>query len=411
MKHKILIALTLIAFTSCMKMKKKGEDEPAVAAPARPVTNQQPQEVKADVTELVYTYLPTEERAAQPVQFLFPNHWPKTVYVKKDGGESLPVSNQGQWEDNLTSQEKVNYQFYSKVGMQFILLDEVEVLPILKLDVASDLNLAQKYKLSEKTRYIVFSELSLAPQAHLYLEDFSGKIEIKKIYSNSGIIQTFANDSCGDQDQNGKSGGNINFQIQSGTGFLKIVMKGQNGASGAPAKPSDMALMGLPGNRGTPAEFNRVAGDVFNVPIYFYNCVVGPGVGGNGEDGKQGYPGNNGKNGGHSGTALIENMTSDLIVSMDAISGEKGIGSVGGAGGIGGQPGRGGDGNQDDLAIYVRSHGFPETTPILSNACMAAPSGVQGKQGTNGLNGVDGKNGEIQQVCLITADNKQQCNK
>ena len=216
MKHKILMAVAIVTVSSCMKLKKK-DDEAAKPAPLA-----QAQEAKVekpfvnDRTELDYEYdISEDEKELPAVKFLASADWPSEIVItkkvlkdsEKEEQKTIHFDDKGEWKDFITTENKVSYKFFSKVGTQSILLDEVEVLPVLDLKLTDDLNLAEKYKLNSKTKVIYIGNLEISQQKHLYLNDYSGQIIIQNINSSGGIIQAFAPLARAEVDQDGRSGG------------------------------------------------------------------------------------------------------------------------------------------------------------------------------------------------------------
>lgn len=401
MKHKILIALTLVVFSSCMKLKKKG-DEAAPATTPTPVATLQTNAVE----ELSYQYIPSKQGSANKVEFKVPSYWPTTVLVKRSSKTELekeipvPFDQSRIWTDSLTSENKMTYKFYSKNGTDLTLLEEVEVLPVLDLMLTEDLDLVKKFEITSKTKVIYIHYLNLNGQKHLFVEDFSGKIIIEQLESDIGFIQTFPLDEKAEMGHDGKSGGSIEMKIVSGNGNLNIVMKGQDGGTGLQGAAPDATFKGGRGTDGAPAEFIGVP--PANRGATKFNCSVSPTNGGPGDQGKKGNRGDVGKNGGNTGTVSIENLASDIQITTKRIVGLKGMGGEGGNGGEGGDPGLGGDGAELDLEKFLNkiNRGLdPETTrnvrrfQILGTPCAAASNGRQGNPGNPGNPGDPGIDG------------------
>lgn len=409
MKHKILTALILVVLMSCMKMKKK-DAEPQQTAVAAEIKKQ----VRA-VDLLTYEYV-TEENIQtkkpaitqiKKVKFLSPVNWPQSVILKKTDGEKvseIPIEfdENSEWYDLLISENKVSYQFLSAVNNQMVLLEEVEVLPPLNMTINEDFNLADYFQLNKKTKEIFFENLNIGLQKRLYLNDFSGKIKIKNLKSNSGFIQSFSTNARAENDFDGKDGGVVQIDIENGSGDLTVFMKGQNGGHGSLTKSPDILIKGASGARGEMARFNInfTSGSLFP----YYDCVAPAGNGTDGGKGMTGYNGFTGKSGGHSGTAAVHIYSDQLQVNLIAQEGVFGSGSPGGTGGEGGDPGPGTSSEDDFTSI---SKGNPTIT--LAKKCEPSVAGKKGPTGDPGLPGGNGVNGIKQRSCLYFADKKINC--
>ncbi len=418
MKHKILVSVLLVGLSGCMKIAKK--DAENKIAP-QVVTNEVPEEKNTrSQTELTYSYDVDGKANLKKVRFSAAASWPASVVVKKTDGDKASefgaeFNENAEWSDLLISENKVNYQFFSKLEEQLILLDEVEVLPPLSIDVAEDLNLAQKYSLNQKTKLIYFESLNLGLQKRIYFENYSGKIQIENLTSQSGFIQAYPANARAVNDVDGKDGGVIRIEILSGTGDITFLMKGENGGNGSPAKPPDATKKGANGERGTPSKFEYV--HLGNAQIAM-KCSTTPGTGGNGIKGHEGYGGHEGKSGGHSGRAIITNYSTQLEIMMESQAGAYGIGSAGGTGGEGGDPGSGADGADEDHQILLRASnscirlndGSCYALPISEDLrCPHAASGIKGGTGGNGPTASNGIDGTKQKSCLYQGEQKVKC--
>ena len=401
MKHKILIALAFLTLFSCMKIKKKDDDMPQIQGTA---------EIKAQIQpsdKLTYKFITDKTNSTKKIQFLAPTSWPKSVFLKKtDGSKSselgIEFNDSLEWSDLFISENKVSYQFYSIFDSQLVLLDEVDVLPPLNITIEEDLNLAKYFNLNAKTKYIYFENLNIGLQKHLYLENFSGKIQIKNLNSKSGFIQSYPSNARAENDLDGKDGGIIELEILNGIGDVTMFMKGENGGHGSLAKSPDSFNKGAAGERGVSAKFS---------PIYipdslfpYYACSSSPGNGTNGGKGLIGYSGYSGNSGGHSGMASVYISSNNLEVFLIAQEGVFGSGSPGGIGGEGGDPGLGSDG-EEDFKILTKSNPMIQ----LTKKCEPSSNGEKGPTGDPGLPGGNGVNGLKQRSCLFHADQKVKC--
>ena len=399
MKHKILSAIMLVVLTSCMKIKKKDAEtqQTAVAFETRN------QNQAADSL----TYEHVADKQIKKVKFLSPSNWPQSVILKRTDGEKvaeIPIEfdENSEWYDLLISENKVNYQFLTSLNNQIVLLDEVEVLPPLNLTINEDLNLAKYFSLNKKTKSIYFENLNIGLQKHLYLENFSGKIKIKNLISESGFIQSFSANARAENNFDGKDGGVIQIDIENGSGDVTVFMKGENGGHGSLAKSADNLIKGVSGERGASAKFsiNFIPGSLFP----FYDCAVPAGNGTDGGKGSTGYNGFSGKSGGHSGTATVRVHSDLLQVVLIAQEGVFGNGSPGGSGGEGGDPGPGST-CEEDFKTFTK--GNPMIA--LAKRCEPSAAGKKGPTGDPGLPGGNGVNGIKQRSCLDFADKKVNC--
>ena len=410
MKHKILTAALLVILSSCMKIKKKDSELPTAPAPA--VIQMNNQVIQSKATEsLQYNYEADQFSGLHKVRFTAALNWPKAVVLKKTDGEkvqefAIEFNEEAVWSDLIISENKVNYKFFSKVESQLIPLDEVEVLPVLKLRLIEDLNLAQKYKLDQKTKVIYISSLEIGLQKHLYLEEFSGQIIIENIKSDSGFIQTFPLGARAALDVEGRSGGVLDVIIKSGSGILNIFMRGENGGKGRPAHSADSTLKGTIGAAGTPAEFKncRIIDSGYGINGALCSCSQSPAPGGKGGRGLKGFSGHDGKSAGHSGTATIFSNSRSLQLLLNAQEGSMGVGSQGGMGGDGGDGGMGGDGAEKDFKIRNQS-----ILVGLDAKCDMAGNGAAGDIGDFGSPGSNGNDGLKQKSCLYQVGEKEKC--
>lgn len=416
MKHKILIAIAMIFFASCMKVKKKGDDDSAAAVSPEVTSNQSTPLIQAATAldTISYTYLASEKDGLDKIQFSKPINWSAKATLKKIDKENQTQVNvtfdeNGQWTDFLTTENKVTYQFYSELGQ----LQEVQVLPTLNLIVKDDLNLAKKFDLNEKTKVIHIRYLGIEASKHLYLEDFSGQLIIDNVETSDGTIQTFPESSRAEIGNDGKNGGLANVKIGSGSGNLTIVMAGQAGGNGVPAAKPDAALKGKNGERGARADFKiiQVMGPQINLNdvnlVSTYACSVPPQNGGNGDHGKDGHQGNNGFKGGNSGIAIVENLSNALSIQLQSSAGKKGLGSIGGDGGEGGDPGPGGDGGAVDFEMFLQETGNSRSLPF--EGCSPALPGARGGRGYQGSPGDDGTVGDVEKSCITNPDKTVNC--
>lgn len=418
MKHKILMSIFLLGLSACMKVAKKGAENKV--APQVITSEESEEKITQNRSQLTYSYDVDGKANLKKVRFIAAANWPTSVVVKKTDGDKTSefgaeFNESGEWSDLLISDNKVNYQFSTKLQDQLIPLDEVEVLPPLNMEITEDVNLAQKYSLNQKTKLIYFENLNLGLQKRIYLENFSGKIQIQSLVSQSGFIQAYPANARAVNDVDGKDGGILRIEILNGTGDVTLFMKGENGGNGSSAKPPDAKLKGAPGGRGTPAQFNYMGSANGQI---IYKCSIEPGTGVDGFKGHQGNPGFPGKSGGHSGRVLVTNQSTELEVMIEAQPGVFGIGSSGGTGGEGGDPGPGADGGDEDYQLFLRAqnrcidggNGQCYVSSIsVGTRCLKANDGIKGGVGDFGLSASNGIDGTKQKSCLYQGLQKVKC--
>ncbi len=376
MKHKIFPLVVIAIFSSCMKVKKKGED-PQI----RPSGVSKVQEVTGRTfNEFSYDY------QGNQIEFQFPASWPNNLVLKKVqmNKENLVqqlvihLHDNHTWIDDLNSQNKVSYQFFQAEGAELKLLEEVEVMPPLNLDLVEDFNLAKTFSLNSKTKKILIQKLNLSNGTHLYLEDYSGLIQIDQLQSANGIIQTFPQGAKASNDVPGRPGGKVELLLNSAVGNLTIRMFGEAGGNGSPGAPPDEKIQGKAGQPGNPATYFEPA--TINPSLKLAYCQTPPGNGHDGGRGRQGYPGNAGANGGDSGFAKVELLNhSDFEIQSFYKAGQKGFGGPGGAGGLGGIGGPAGS-----IAAKIMA------TITYCEPAAAGATGGTGDQGHPGGEGQDG---------------------
>jgi len=439
-KNQIVFVLLGIGLLSgCMKIQKKENKEssaPVIAtAPADPervspgAASVEPQvEVKKSpsiqkrTTVFQYHYeLAKGEKTSDQgdnildrVQFEFPINTPQQLLVEKTilgdqkSGSAFLINLDvnGKWNDVIVSSNKVNYKFYKKDQDGQKLLNEVEVLPVLNLNLNQDLNLSSQYQINSKTKLIYFKSLEVSSEAHLFIQDFSGKIVIENLVSTNGTLQTFPTGQRADFGQNGRSVGDFEVNVINGSGRLNIIAIAESGGDGLPGQDPDESLRGRPGHIGEPAHFlssgtsncNGVSGLCIRSDLY--ECRQPGAAGTMGGSGLRGYPGHDAGDGGSVKPVKVTSYTAQVDFSFLGRYGQKGLGGQGGAGGFGGNGGPGGDGgvrdfirerggdpdNQKDKVKYLFGVG-------LSKVCEPSSPGAVGPRGEVGANGHDGRDG------------------
>lgn len=435
----ISVSVVIGLLSGCLKIQKKDSKEPALpvvaSAPATPsVTRTEPAlaEPVVDIkkspalrkrtTVFQYHYESTaSEKNTQQnddhldhVQFEFPINTPEQLLVEKtmlDGQKSgseffITLDEEGRWNDVIISQNKVNYKFYKKDQDGQKLLNEVEVLPVLNMNLSQDLNLMAEYQINSKTKLIYFKSLEMTSEAHLFIQDFSGNIIIENLVSSEGTLQTFPIGQRADFGKNGRSVGNFSVNVLNGSGRLNILAVAESGGDGLPGRDPDETLRGKPGGIGTPAHFissgTTNCGGVSGLCIRndLYECRQPGSPGGNGGAGLRGYPGKDAGDAGDIGLIKMNSEVAQVDFKFISRTGQKGLGGPGGAGGFGGSGGPGGDGGVRD---FIRERGGdPDNVKDqvknlfavqLSKACEPALPGATGPRGETGASGHDGRDG------------------
>lgn len=375
MKHKILLLAIPFVLSSCMKLKKKG-DEPAAPSAATEIVQQQAtQKEKFD-----YEYVYEPGQSVQKVLFTFPNHWPDQIVMVETNVNDENVHRQEAFDISKTRsvsvlllpEIKVNFKFFKVVVGKLEPLEEVEVLPVLNLDLDTDLNLFKTYSLNSKTKKIFISSLRLRASSHLFLESFSGVIQIESIESEGGVIRTFPSDQRAADGVDGRSGGSVTFAINQGSGELHLEMVGEKGGDGKKPLPPGEDKRGAPGADGRQSFY------VPDMSIYgprLQTCASPGTVGLPGDHGIQGDSGNDGMNGGNSGQAAVYLRAGNISVYSTNKGGAKGLAGAPGQGGPGGFGGKGGS--------------YSDTSLV----CGSFANGAQGDPGILGALGHDGEEG------------------
>ncbi len=380
MKHKIYLLGVLIALSSCMKLKKKSAD--ADASPSASVEASELQSSKnLTVNEFGYEYVFDKYRSFQEVKFNFPSSWPDEIIMIETELDEQKIEKKSVLRDNetrvkivpLMSKYKVSYKFYKSVAENLELLDEAEVLPVLDLELATDLNIAQQFNLNAKTKTIFIANLRIDENAHLFLENYSGRIQIANLESKFGFIQTFDSNQRAPLGLDGRSGGSVTIEIANAQGELNLVMIGEKGGDGDNAAEPSESKRGMKGIDGEKSKYNLK--DISSFLPGGFVCVKAGTKGLNGGKGIRGDDGGDGKNGGHSGKAIVKLAAGALLINSQNKGGVKGLGSLAGLGGPGGIGGKTGTESDPD------------------QVCGSVPAGSEGPQGDSGKDGHDGEDG------------------
>lgn len=403
MLHKISVLGILIFSMGCMKIQKKGEqkkEEAPVSLPSPSVKEQM------QSNKVVLDYELSE--GSESIRFQLPDGWPQLLVVEKNKGAEKIFSREvynvsGEWRDSLDGKSKFGYRFFAKISDQLILLDELEVLPILDLTLNQDYRLDEIYQIGDKVRKIQLRHLYLKQKAKFFIGDFSGRIEIEDLISDDGAIQTFPTGQRA-VGKDGRSVGSFEIQASTARGKLYLNLVAESGGHGSVGENPDEKLTGSAGENGTPAQFSQRPGDLcagtngFCLSSVVFDCSQSPLDGENGGRGLDGYPGHAGFNGGSVESVKLI-VPAELSVQINKVVGAKGEGGAGGAGGPGGPGGKGGDGGEKDFLKFLKLN--PEDAAnrthlnLLGKTCNAAEHGSKGPQGGTGSKGPDGLAGNI----------------
>jgi len=406
--HKISLVYLIcgVLFTTgCMKLKKKGEEEKS------PLVETEVASQSIEVQKLDFDY--EIDEGVQKVRFQIPNSWPESVVVEKTVGtekaslREIAMTKQT-WKDILSSESKTSYKFFEKTEKDLKLIEQVDVIPVLDFDLESEVHLEDLFGSLALVRKIRIQNLEMSSSAKLYISDFKGYLQLDRVISDKGTIQTFPEGARAKQGD-GRSVGDFTIRILDGSGELNLYAVAEAGANGANGAPPDLKLKGGDGLDGAPATFTHTrsgscgAGidQMCIIPAQIFDCTKPPADGGPAIDGHQGYPGEPGKNGGSVKKFAVENLNPTVLVNIYKRAGKKGAGGYGGIGGDPGNPGHGGDGGQKD---FYRFFGVNPADPksmakvigfVMGNTCPPASAGRSGSRGPQGNPGSDGEDGMI----------------
>lgn len=177
--------------------------------------------------------------------------------------------------------------------------------------IASDVLLKQDFQF-KGNRFFILNK------ATLHAETFNVDINVNKFFSDNGTLTSLNSGLMAAKEQNGRSGGNFNINSKFATGYLNVILNGENGGDGKP------------GYRG-----------------YF---------------GNQNCNGSNGGNGGNAGFFSFTTATSEKFeINAKVYPGVFGIGGISGA---------------------AEGITPPEMTSAPSNSCIRGnQNGIDGKDG------------------------------
>lgn len=227
--------------------------------------------------------------------------------------------------------------------------------------------------------------LFLEPGSVLRTDGQNLTLEFEEIYSNEGLIESWAPEATAAPGVGGRSGGNLVLKIRRGSGRLHVLFRGERGGQGGTGV---MGVAGAPGERGTAGIMH---------PWGFPSCVPQPGAGQPGGNGGVGGRGGRGLPGGGSGHVEVQMTESSPIDIQPELVG--GAGGAGGQGGPGGPGGRGGAGGAV-FAEHSEQEILPEWVPIRASACKLAPAGRDGDSGAQGPQGETGEVGPVDSYCV-----------
>lgn len=421
----LLMAYTVLIFlmaTGCMKISKKGADkttsQPKVVDTTEMATSpsiQSPDSPKQDFFELKndrFDFVVSNEK----VDFHFPETWPLDIYVEFTINQNkmmIPIKNEKFWSFKWPIQnQKIQFRFFSSSDFSTKPLKSIQILPELNLEISETYDLASTWNLNSEVEKIYFDELVLNRNSKLLLGSFSGQIYIKKLRSEDGSIQSFESFSKAAPDQNGRSGGFVEFIVKSAKGSLILFSLGEHGGDGSPGRSPDASIKGIRGRDGVRSTFQvevpycAINPNCFPIPTVV--CMTPPGPGTAGAQGDRGYDGQPGKDGGNSGRYYLAFPVEGLNVLELSRAGSAGQGGHGGFGGEGGEGGDGGDGEWLDYLITKAKMKKEDAIRELNKVpqvvvaglgikkCESAAKGANGQRGPDGFRGANGMDGANQ---------------
>ncbi len=405
MLHKISLVCLVVLANGCMKVKKKGDQEKPNSVEVVSLAQSNPDQNLDFEYEL--------DEGVQKARFRIPNSWPESVVIEKTiGTEKSPLREvvvaTRFWKDVLALNAKTSYRFFEKSEKELKLIDQIDVIPVLELNLDKDVHLEEIFGSLNQLKKIYFQRLELKNSTKLFIGDFKGTLQIDHLISDKGTIQTFP-EGARAQIGNGRSVGNFTVRILDAAGEMNLYLVAESGANGANGKKPDSALTGENGTNGARAIFTNTrtescplgTNQLCLIPLRIFDCTKSPEDGGPAKNGLQGYPGQPGGNGGSVYKVIFENQNSDLQVNVYKRFGKKGFGGRGGLGGEPGNPGQGGDGAQNDFYSFM---GVDPNNPVsmgkligtkMGSTCSPAALGPRGLQGPPGDPGFDGEDGSI----------------
>lgn len=236
----------------------------------------------------------------------------------------------------------VVYQFGRFESGAFNVLEEREV------SVPVDLVIENNLKLDTETSWGRYKRIFISEGVYIYTNGFNLQISADQLVAPQLTIQTFLTDTAAEPQQNGRSGGNVELNLKSGSGNVNFKMFGQRGGQGAKGQTikADIILSCgsaiVPGVCGPPADEPSLASrSLFPTP-------------------QAGQVGADGMSGGDSGSIAITILEAHNLSFSHQLEP-----------GLGGEGGDGGDGQ-----IVARDQGQ-----------MQGARGPRGHQGSRGLFG------------------------
>ena len=217
-------------------------------------------------------------------------------------------------------------------------------------------------------------------------------LDVQEIVSWNGVIDTTPQNPALTIGSSGRSGKLFHLTAKSGSGQLKIISAGQNGATGQQGSTGDAGGTGGRGSDGADnfstecwlasfSPFGHEPGGTGHCSKNWY-CSKQTGDGAQGARGGTGRVGLSGGPGGDASPVLVELADpTGIQISTEVRIGKGGDGGLGGNGGPGG--GGGDPGSRDS-----------------KNLCRVAERGPQGPVGDQGPQGPTGKDGVPKPVCL-----------
>jgi hypothetical protein len=236
MKYQIGLPILVLAFSACMKIKKKDE---AVAAATVTVNEVQVEQQSVSTTVMQKSDLQIEYKGqANPNQYSAVLNWPKntasTFRILNPNNEIIDNI-----DSNYTISELAGGKEYKIIFEQFDLKDQKR-LAVFDIILLPPIDLAFDHELNmiENLDYNI-ERLFLTSRAKIYTNQYHLNIKAKYIYSDYGaLITNFPIGSVATTDTVGLSGGKIDISTTEAIGSLQVIMNAQQGGQGSWGTPS-----------------------------------------------------------------------------------------------------------------------------------------------------------------------------
>jgi hypothetical protein len=238
------------------------------------------------------------------------------------------------------------------------------------IDSQVDFILTNSMVLTKDTT-ITANRIYLYRNSLIITQGYKLTLKAQNLYADHARIMTFPEFAQAPISMNGRSGGQVVFEVDRAMGELILELRGEHGGQGLNGNPYMFAATnGVQGQRGG----NHCLRLIIGGPLKCI-CTRNPTNGGNGAPGAQGQRGQNGGNGGNSGSASIKIADRDqlnlFVFQFPGMGGSAGLGGPGQKGGKGGPPG--------------------DRTTSECNPGLNGFDGADGPPGDFGLRGNDGE--------------------